>query len=54
VPYQRTTGIGLREILEREHGIKVASSGNRYPVDPNKIRTRIAQRAAEVSDDGSG
>ena len=44
-PYQGLTGVKLREILEREHGIKVASTGNRYPVDPTKIRARIAWRA---------
>ena len=44
-PYRGLTGVKLREILEREHGIKVASTGNRYPVDPTKIRARIAWRA---------
>jgi hypothetical protein len=33
-PYRGLTGVKLREILEREYGIKVASTGNRYPVDP--------------------
>jgi len=31
----------------------VASTGNRYPVDPNKIRRRIARRAADDLDDRS-
>jgi ATP dependent DNA ligase-like protein len=53
-PYQGLTGVKLRELLEREHGIKVASTGNRYPVDPTKIRQRIAWRAADGPDEGSG
>ena len=53
-PYQGLTGVKLREILEREHGIKVASTGNRYPVDPTKIRARIAWRADDGPDEGSG
>ena len=35
-PYRGLTGVKLREILEREYGIKVASTGNRYPVDPHQ------------------
>ena len=50
-PYRGLTGIKLREILEREHGVKVPSTGNRYPIDPQRIRARIAERAA---DSGSG
>jgi S-DNA-T family DNA segregation ATPase FtsK/SpoIIIE len=50
-PYQRMTGVKLRETLEREYGIKVPSTGNRYPVDPQKIRARIAQRPAANPDD---
>jgi S-DNA-T family DNA segregation ATPase FtsK/SpoIIIE len=53
-PYRGLTGVGLRELLEREHGIKVASTGNRYPVDPAKIRQRIAWRASDSPDEGSG
>ena len=49
-PYRGLTGVKLREILEREYGIKVASTGNRYPVDPTKIRARIAWRAADDPD----
>lgn len=53
-PYRGLTGVKLREIIEREHGIKMSSTGNRYPVDPKKIRIRIAQRAAEGPDEGPG
>ena len=49
-PYRGLTGVKLREILEREYGIKVASTGNRYPVDPHKIRACIARRAADDPD----
>ena len=52
-PYRGLTGGLLREILEREYGIKVASTGNRYPVDPHKIRACIARRAADDLDDRS-
>jgi DNA segregation ATPase FtsK/SpoIIIE, S-DNA-T family len=44
-PYRGLTGVKLREILEREYGIKVASTGNRYRVDPYKIRACTARRA---------
>jgi S-DNA-T family DNA segregation ATPase FtsK/SpoIIIE len=53
-PYHGLTGIKLREILEREYGIRVASTGNRYPVDPNKIRACIARRAHDDPEDRSG
>jgi DNA segregation ATPase FtsK/SpoIIIE, S-DNA-T family len=53
-PYRGLTGVKLREILEREYGIKVASTGNRYPVDPNKIRACIARRMGDDPDDRSG
>ena len=52
--YRGLTGIKLREILERDYGIRVASTGNRYPVDPTKIRACIARRAADGPDDRSG
>src|SRR5206468_10087570 len=31
-PYRRLTGVGLREVLAHEYGIKAPSTGNRYPV----------------------
>jgi hypothetical protein len=40
------TGVKLREILEREHSIGAASTRNRYPIGPQKIRARIAECAA--------
>ncbi|MGH8965704.1 MAG: cell division protein FtsK, partial [Actinomycetes bacterium] len=45
-PYRGLTGVKLRQILEGEHGVKVPSTGNRYPVDPVAIRRRVAEREA--------
>ena len=42
--YRGLTGVTLRQILDREYGIKVPSTGNRYPIDPQAIRTKIAER----------
>ncbi len=53
-PYRGLTGVTLREVLEREYGITVASTGNRNPVDPNKIRACIARRVADGPDDEAG
>jgi DNA segregation ATPase FtsK/SpoIIIE, S-DNA-T family len=50
-PYQRLTGVQLREMLEGEYGIKVPSTGNRYPVDPVTVRSRIAEGRAVRGDD---
>jgi S-DNA-T family DNA segregation ATPase FtsK/SpoIIIE len=51
-PYRRLTGVGLREVLEREYGIKVPSTGNRYPVDPVAIRNRVAEGPTVTSPKG--
>jgi S-DNA-T family DNA segregation ATPase FtsK/SpoIIIE len=53
-PYGGLTGVKLREILERDYGIRVASTGNRYPVDLHKIRACIARRAAADPADRAG
>jgi S-DNA-T family DNA segregation ATPase FtsK/SpoIIIE len=47
VPYRAMTGKALREVLASEHGIKVPSTGNRYPLDPATVRQALAQRRAE-------
>ena len=52
-PYRGLTGVKLREVLEREYGIKVASTGNRYAVDPNKTRACIVRLPADDLDDRS-
>jgi DNA segregation ATPase FtsK/SpoIIIE, S-DNA-T family len=45
-PYRGLTGVKLREVLEREHQIKIPSTGNRYPIDPTTVRARMAERDA--------
>jgi S-DNA-T family DNA segregation ATPase FtsK/SpoIIIE len=50
-PYQGLTGVKLRQVLEREYGIKVPSTRNRYPVDPVTVRSQIAQRKAACRGD---
>jgi S-DNA-T family DNA segregation ATPase FtsK/SpoIIIE len=53
--YQGLTGKALRELLEREHGIKVPSTGNRYPLDPITVRDAIVRREQDADDtDESG
>lgn len=45
MPYKSMTGKKLRELLAAEHGIKVPSTGNRFPVDPATVRDALARRA---------
>ncbi len=45
-PYRSLTGKALRDQLMADHGIKVPSTGNRWPVDPVTIRDQITRRAA--------
>jgi S-DNA-T family DNA segregation ATPase FtsK/SpoIIIE len=52
-PYRRLTGKALREVLEAEHGIKVPSTGNRWPLDPVTVREALARRATADLDDGA-
>jgi DNA segregation ATPase FtsK/SpoIIIE, S-DNA-T family len=44
MPYRRLNGKTLRELLSSEYGIKVPTTGNRYPVDPITIRDALARR----------
>jgi S-DNA-T family DNA segregation ATPase FtsK/SpoIIIE len=44
-PYRTLTGKALREQLAAEYGVKVASTGNRWPVDPVAVREALTQRA---------
>jgi DNA segregation ATPase FtsK/SpoIIIE, S-DNA-T family len=46
MPYRSITGLEIRRYLETEHGVKVATTGRRYPVDPAAIRDAIARRDA--------
>ncbi|MDX2969858.1 hypothetical protein [Kribbella solani] len=50
-PYKSLTGKALRELLERDHGIKVPSTGNRYPLDPVTIRDAIVRREQGITAD---
>lgn len=51
-PYKAMTGKALREVLAAEYGVKVPSTGNRYPVDPVTIRDALAVRAtADLDED---
>jgi DNA segregation ATPase FtsK/SpoIIIE, S-DNA-T family len=49
-PYRRMTGKSLREALAQQ-GVKVPTTGNRYPLDPSAVREALARRAAAERDD---
>lgn len=49
-PYQNLTGKALRELLDTEHGIRVPSTGNRYPLDPATVRDAIVRREQNATD----
>jgi S-DNA-T family DNA segregation ATPase FtsK/SpoIIIE len=55
-PYQSLTGVALRELLAADHGIKVPSTGNRYPIDPVTVRNAIVRREqdSESGQDDAG
>ncbi|MDX2974272.1 cell division protein FtsK, partial [Kribbella solani] len=53
-PYKSLTGKALRELLDREHGIKVPSTGNRYPLDPVTVRDAIVRREQGITADEGG
>ncbi|MDR7301831.1 FtsK/SpoIIIE domain-containing protein [Haloactinomyces albus] len=44
-PYQRLTGKQLRVQLTDDYGIKVPSTGNKFPLDPATVRSEQARRA---------
>ncbi|KAB8186835.1 hypothetical protein FH608_045920 [Nonomuraea phyllanthi] len=46
LPYQSLTGTQLRDILTREHGVKVPNSGNVLYLDPPEVRRVRALREA--------
>lgn len=48
LPYQRLTGIELRTQLA-DLGVKVASTGSRYPVDPVTVREALARSPPPTS-----
>jgi S-DNA-T family DNA segregation ATPase FtsK/SpoIIIE len=49
-PYQALTGKALRELLDTQHGIRVPSTGNRYPLDPATVRDAIVRREQDTAD----
>ena len=53
-PYRSINGLEIRRYLDAEHGVKVATTGRRYPVDPGAIRDAIARRDATRDPDGLG
>jgi S-DNA-T family DNA segregation ATPase FtsK/SpoIIIE len=50
-PYRGLTGKALREVLSSQHGIKVPSTGNRFPLDPVTIRDALAARSTADLDE---
>ena len=52
MPYRALTGKALRDQLA-ELGIKVPSTGNRWPLDPVTVRDTLARRATTDLDDDS-
>lgn len=45
-PYQRLSGVELRAWLADEFGIKVPTTGRRFPLDPATVRDRLRHRDA--------
>jgi DNA segregation ATPase FtsK/SpoIIIE, S-DNA-T family len=52
-PYRTINGPQIRRYLDVEHGLKVPTTGRRYPVDPAAIRESIARRDAGGRPDGA-
>jgi DNA segregation ATPase FtsK/SpoIIIE, S-DNA-T family len=48
---QEPDGKALRERLRDVYGVKVPSTGNRWPVDPAAVRAALAARATADLDD---
>ena len=59
-PYRTINGLQIRRYLDTEHGVKVATTGHKYPVDPAAIRDAITRRdaardpASDPADDSGG
>jgi S-DNA-T family DNA segregation ATPase FtsK/SpoIIIE len=45
-PYRKLTGVMLRKILAKDHGITIPRAHNTWPLDPADVRRRITERAA--------
>jgi S-DNA-T family DNA segregation ATPase FtsK/SpoIIIE len=52
-PYRTINGLEIRRYLETAHGVKVPTTGHRYPVAPAAIREAIARRDAHSTPDGT-
>jgi DNA segregation ATPase FtsK/SpoIIIE, S-DNA-T family len=50
LPYRQLTGKALREQLAAQYGVKVPSTGNKWPVDPVTVREALAARSTEDLD----
>lgn len=50
-PYRVMTGKGLRQLLGDTYGIKVPSTGNRWPLDPVTVREALSRRSTEDLDE---
>lgn len=48
-PYRSMTGKALRTLLADEYGVKVPSTGNRWPLDPEAVRAALARQREEES-----
>jgi DNA segregation ATPase FtsK/SpoIIIE, S-DNA-T family len=59
-PYRAITGLQIRQYLDNEYGVKVATTGHKYPVDPAAIRDAFTRRdatrdpASDRADDSGG
>lgn len=49
-PYRAMNGKVLRAKLQRDYGIRVPSTGNRWPIDPITVRDALARRLASEDD----
>jgi S-DNA-T family DNA segregation ATPase FtsK/SpoIIIE len=54
--YRSINGLEIRRYLQIEHGVKVATTGHKYPVDPAAVRDAIARRETtrEAADEPDG
>ncbi|NEA33099.1 FtsK/SpoIIIE domain-containing protein [Streptomyces sp. SID13031] len=50
-PYQNLSGKALVKILADEHGIKVPSTGNKFPLNPATVRDAIVLRERDAGAD---
>ena len=50
-PYRTINGLEIRHYLEREHGVKVPTTGRKYPVTPAAIREAVVRRGASRAQD---